>query len=143
MRYKRNLAAEKARHELEQPMKQKAIFDMLKAQLPDRDRAIIGWDNLLAYLAQLGVKRPGAVKDPTYRTVTRWREVHGFPLLRGAYRGPISRAPCITTQFAVTAWLLSRLENGERELFSVNNQKDSAYLRHRPVNPYRKRVVAA
>jgi len=91
-------------------VRQQQLHQLLRDQLGDWDRALAGQDVILRYLAQLGVttwsKRP-----PTWTTVRRWARWHGFPLLRGTKCGR-NYFCSVTTQHAVTAWLVSRPANG-------------------------------
>ena len=131
----RNYAADKARWQAEQPMKQRAIYDLLKSQLPEHDKAIVGWANLLDYLHDLGVRRPNAYADVNDRQIGVWQREHGFPLVRGTMRPrPQSHTPCISTQYAVIAWLLSQPLTGP--LFSVlsqDNVTQSVHLGFKPL----------
>jgi hypothetical protein len=60
--------------------------------------------------------------------VLRWTRRHGFPLLHGtlifAARARSCRTPSLTTSFATTAWVLSRLDTGQTDLFRVYSRQD-------------------
>ena len=91
-------------------LRQQQLHQLLRDQLRDWDRALAGRDVILRHLAQLGVttwsKRP-----PTWTTVRRWARWSGFPLLRGTKCGR-NYFSSVTTQHAITAWLMSRPANG-------------------------------
>jgi hypothetical protein len=123
----RNFARERARHETLAPGKQRAVYEFLRAHLPDRDRALIGRDRILAYLHSLGLRRPNG-GPISWNQVLRWTREHGFPLLHGtlvfAARAPRCRTPSLTTNFAITAWVLSRFDTGQTDLFRVYSRQD-------------------
>jgi hypothetical protein len=98
------------------PGKQRAVYEFLRAQLADRERALIGRDRILAYLDQLGLRPNG--NRISWTMVLRWGRNQGFPLLRGNTCSRF-RTPALTTIFAVTAWLLSRFSTAENTLFRV------------------------
>jgi hypothetical protein len=91
-------------------VRQQQLHQLLRDQLGDWDRVLVGQDVILRHLAQLGVttwnKRP-----PRWTTIRRWTRRHGFPLLRGTKCGR-NYFCSVTTQHAVTAWLVSRPANG-------------------------------
>lgn len=94
----------------QQPERQARIWAQLKATLPEYDRLLIGWDEILGFLAQAGVRRPNCTEPLSYRMVRRWI-ASGFPLVRGGYRlKHASSVPSITSQHALIAWLLSQPE---------------------------------
>jgi hypothetical protein len=63
----RNFARERVRHAQLAPEKQRALYTLLRAQLPDRELALIGRDRILAWLHGLGLRRPTAVQSPGTR----------------------------------------------------------------------------
>jgi hypothetical protein len=109
---RRNYARERAHHDRIAPARQQAFHDLLVAQLPDRDHALIGWRAILDYFSTTlqVTRRNGGVL--THRIVLRWVATQGCPLLRGN-RHPRYAQPPLTTTFALTAWLLSRRHLGE------------------------------
>ena len=112
---RRNYAAELAQLAATAPDRQRALYRMMREQLPEYELALTGWDRLLAFLHRLGIRRPNG-HTLTRRIVQRWVRSDGFPLVRGTWH-PRSRTPCLTTSFAVTAWILSRADT--RGLFRV------------------------
>jgi hypothetical protein len=106
----RNYARERTRHAALAPETQRALYALLRAQLPDRDHALVGWPSILAELDRLGIRRPNG-GPLTRRIVMRWARGDGFPLVRGTWL-PQRLTPSLTTTFAVTAWMLSRLDTG-------------------------------
>jgi hypothetical protein len=111
----RNYARERARHDALAPDKQRAIYDLLRAQLPERELALIGRARILAWLHSLGLRRPNG-GPVSWTMVLRWTRHHGFPLLHGT-RNVHHRTPAVSTSFAITAWVLSRLDSGQNHLF--------------------------
>src|SRR5262249_5322178 len=69
----------RARHNAIAPEKQRAIYDLLRSQLPDRELALIGRDRILAYLHSLGLRRPNG-GPVSWHQVLRWTRHRGFPL---------------------------------------------------------------
>ena len=101
----RNYAPERARHPALAPEKQRAIYDLLRAQLPERELALVGRDRILAWLHGLGLRRPNG-GPVSWTMVLRWTRHHGFPLLHGTANRRY-RTPALTTTYAATAWALS------------------------------------
>jgi hypothetical protein len=111
-------------------------FAQLTRWLGDRDTVLIGWSRILAYLYEIGVRRPNGrhVYQPQ---VLRWRAAFGFPLLRGTRNRHHSCPPCTTT-FAITAWLLSQVDSGQLQLFRLYSPHDlicQSGSRAAPQNP--------
>src|SRR5262252_239687 len=104
---KRNLARERAQHAATEHERSAALYTMLCQALPDREQAIIGHARILHHLASLHVTRRNG-RPLSWRIVTRWRRLHAFPLLSGAYR-PHHLAPPFSTTHAITAYLLVSL----------------------------------
>lgn len=90
--------------------RQQRVNQLLREQLGDWDRVLVGQDVILRHLAQLGVTTWNK-RSPTWTTVRRWARWHGFPLPRGTRCGR-NYFSSVTTQYAVTAWLMSRPANG-------------------------------
>jgi hypothetical protein len=124
----RNYARERARHDTIAPEKQRAIHELLRSQLPDRELALVGRDRILAYLHSLGVRRPNG-GPVSWHQILRWARHHGLPLLHGTLlfvsRIPRVRNPSLTTTFALTGWVLSRLDSGQNDLFRVYSRQDA------------------
>ena len=124
----RNYARERARHTALAPETQRAVYDLLRAQLPDRELALIGRARILAWLHSLGLRRPNG-GPVSWHQVLRWTRQRGFPLLHGTLLfvsgTPRVRTPSLTTTFALTAWVLSRLDSGQTDLFRVYSRQDS------------------
>jgi hypothetical protein len=123
----RNYARERARHNAIAPEKQRALHDLLRSQLPDRDLALLGRDRILTYLHSLGLRRPNGGRV-SWHQVLRWRRNHGFPLLHGTANTRF-RTPALTTGFAVTAWLLTRFDSGQPDLFRVYSAHEPQDIR--------------
>src|SRR5262249_17888464 len=119
---KRNLARERAAHDA--PGIQARIFSQLSETLPAFDRALIGQRRILDHLHSLGLRRLNGQPLP-WRHIVRWRLTQGFPLLSATWH-PRCRTPAVTTQHAVTAWVLSRRSSGEPLLFRVVCQHTAA-----------------
>jgi hypothetical protein len=113
----RNYARERARHNALAPEKQRGLYDLLRSQLPERERALVGRDRILGWLHDFGLRRPNG-GPISWRMVLRWTRHHGFPLLHGTSNRRY-RTPALTTTFACTAWALSRFDSCQRELFRV------------------------
>jgi len=114
---KRNLARERALHDA--PAIQARIFAMLSDALPDHDRTLIGRDRILEHVARLGLRRRNG-QPITWRQVRRWRTRYGFPIAHGMWTHR-TKTPAVTTQHAVTAWMLSAFSTDEKHWFSVHN----------------------
>ena len=112
---RRNLALERARHAASQPARMAALHAMLVTQLPDRDRALIGWPSILAYLHRLGLRRLNG-RPVSARMVTRWRHAAACPVLGGRWTLGRCYTPPLSSSFALTAWLLTQLSTDERPL---------------------------
>src|SRR5262249_13008559 len=99
----RNYARERARHDTIGPEQQRAIYDLLRSQLPARELALVRRDRILAYLHSLGLRRPNG-GPVSWHQILRWTRNHGFPLLHGTLlfvsRIPRVRTPSLTTTFA-------------------------------------------
>jgi hypothetical protein len=113
----RNYARERARHDALAPEKQRALHDLLRSQLPDRELALVGRDRILAYLHSLGLRRPSGGRV-SWHQLLRWTRAHGFPLLHGTTNRRF-RTPALTTSYAVVSWLLTRFDSGQPHLFRV------------------------
>ena len=116
----RNAARERSRHAAIAPERQRALYDLLVAQLPQHERALVGWDGILTYLHRtLQLTRPNG-RPLSRRQVLRWRRVQGFPLVTGNMNR-YARTPPLTTSHAVVAWVLTRKSTDERSLFRVRS----------------------
>jgi hypothetical protein len=113
----RNYARERARHNAVAPEKQRALYELLRSQLPDYEHALVGRARILAWLHAFGLRRPNG-GPVSWTMVLRWTRHHGFPLLHGTSNRRY-RTPALTTTFALTAWTLSRFDSCQRELFRV------------------------
>ena len=113
---KRNLARERAHHDA--PARFASLHALLTAQLPHHDRALIGRAAILNYLHdRLHLRRLN--RGPiTWRMVMRWRRLDGLPLLRG-FTSPRYATPALSTEFALTAWILSLFSSGDPERLRV------------------------
>src|SRR5262245_12967622 len=120
----RNLLRERAQHEATAADRQRELYDMLVAALPDRHRVLAGPWNILNYLHGLGVRRPNGGRL-TWSQVRRWRRLHGFPCMPGfrSFAGRRFSTPAITSDYAVTAWLLTRDPTNNR-LFAFYSPQD-------------------
>jgi hypothetical protein len=85
------------------------VYEMLVAALPERQRILLGQRNIVDYLHGLGVRRPNGQRV-TWNQLRRWRRLHGFPCVPGfrSFSGRRYATPAITSDYAVTAWLLTR-----------------------------------
>jgi hypothetical protein len=86
------------------------LYALLRQQLPDVDRVLVGPEAILLQLKHLGVTQ-WSKRPLTWTTVRGWARWHGFPLTPGTRRGR-NYMSALTTTHAVTAWLLSRPYNG-------------------------------
>ena len=86
------------------------LYALLRDELPQVDQLLIGHDAILLHLRQLGVTQ-WSRRPLTWTTVRGWARWHGFPLTPGTRRGR-NYMSALTTQPAITAWLLSRPSNG-------------------------------
>ncbi len=94
-------------------MEESAILQLLRAQLPERETLIVGWAAIEDYLWTLGVRSSG-MKRITMEMIRTLVKMRGFPLLKGSGFPVGGRKPPITTNHAITAWLLSQRSSGER-----------------------------
>ena len=115
---RRNYIRERTEHAAIAPEQQRALHDLLTAQLPAYDRALIGQVAILHYLHHLGLRRRNG-GPLTWRMLLRWRRDEGLPLLRGRYTPHRHKSPALSTTFALTAWTLSRFSSDEHHLFRV------------------------
>jgi hypothetical protein len=113
----RSYVREKYRHALVAPERQQAIQETMRRYLPEYERVLIGQWNILAFLQGLHLMPPNGGLI-TWRMVRRWTQARAFALLHGAWR-PRHRTPPMTTTYAVTAWVLSRQDTDQRDLFMV------------------------
>src|SRR5262249_6950501 len=79
---RRNYAAELAQLAAPASDRQRALYRMMREQLPEYELALTGWDRVLAFLHGLGIRRPNG-HILTRRIVQRWVRTDGFPLVRG------------------------------------------------------------
>src|SRR5262249_41982819 len=117
------LSAGTHQHAAQAPDRQRHLHDLLTAQLPHRDRALVGRDRILAYLHDFGLRQRNG-RALSWRMILRWRRDHGFPLVRGVWHPsapthPGSRFPALTTSYAVTAWILTAPPLTRREWCST------------------------
>jgi hypothetical protein len=68
--------------------------------LGDRDRLLVGYEEIAAFLAHLGIL-------VTPRSLESWRPALGAPIRPGTPGGHVPRQPPLTSEFALTAWLLT------------------------------------
>jgi hypothetical protein len=129
----RNYARERARHDAIAPEQQRAIYELLRNQLPAFDRAVVGQIAILNYLHQLGLRRRNG-SPLTWRMILRWRRDEGFPVLRGRYTPHRHRSPAVSTTFALTAWTLSRFSSDEHHLFRVSVPQGTSHGGNRPTS---------
>jgi hypothetical protein len=114
---------ERAQHAAQAADRQRHLHELLTAQLPHLDRALVGRARILAYLHDFGLRQRNG-RALSWRMILRWRRDHGFPLVRGVWHPsapthPASRSPALTTSFAVTAWILTRFSTDSHGLFRV------------------------
>ncbi|HKB36285.1 MAG TPA: hypothetical protein VKD72_07515 [Gemmataceae bacterium] len=116
----RNYARELARHDAIAPEKQRALYDLLVAQLPQHHYALVGWDAILTFLHRsLQLTRPNG-GPLSRRQILRWHRTQGFPLVTGNMNR-YARTPPLTTSHAVVAWVLTRKSTDECSLFRVRS----------------------
>jgi len=116
----RNAARERSRHAAIAPVRQRALYDLLVAQLPQHELALIGWDAILTFLhRRLQLTRPNG-RALSRRQVLRWHRAQGFPLVTGNMNR-YARTPPLTTSHAVVAWVLTHKSTDERSLFRVRS----------------------
>jgi hypothetical protein len=88
------------------------LYALLRQQLPDVERVVVGRDAIVWHLSQLRVTQ-WSKRPVTWTTVRGWARWHGFPLTPGTRRGR-NYMSAVTTTHAITAWLLSRPYNGHQ-----------------------------
>jgi hypothetical protein len=115
---RRNYIRERTAHAAIAPAHRRALHDLLTAELPAYDRALVGQLAILNYLHQLGLRRRNG-GPLTWRMLLRWRRDEGLPLLRGRYTPHRHKGPALSTTFALTAWTLTRFSSDEHHLFRV------------------------
>jgi hypothetical protein len=118
----RNYARERARHAALAPETQRALYELLRSQLPEREHALVGRARILDWLHAFGLRRPNG-GPISWTMVLRWARIQSFPLLHGT-RNAHHRTPALSTTFAITAWLLSRFDSGEHHLFRIYSPPD-------------------
>lgn len=92
-------------------MERDRLWEVLRAELGELDKAIVGREAIMEQLRVMGV-RTWSGSMPTWSTVRRWARDEDFPMLRGCMRGR-NFFSSVTSQHAVTAWVLSRVRNGQ------------------------------
>jgi hypothetical protein len=117
---RRNYARERAQHALLAPHQYQAIHHLLITQLPHLDHPLAGHHAILHFLVdRLWLRRPNG-HPISWRMVLRWTRLYGFPLLHGGWHPKRRRTtPSLSTTFAVTAWVLSRFNTAQSDLFRV------------------------
>jgi hypothetical protein len=122
----RNYARERARHDAVAPEKQRALYELLRSQLPEYERALVGRERILTWLHDFGIRRPNG-GPVSWHQILRWTRQQGFPLLHGtliyAARTPRCRTPSLSSTFAITSWILSRYDTGQTDLFRVYSRQ--------------------
>ena len=106
--------------------KRAQVWELLRSELPDLDVVLTGRDEILAHLWRMGV-RTWSGRVPRWSTVLRWARRDDFPLLRGTRAGR-NYFSSLTSQHAVTAWLLSRERNGRPMRVFRRRQEEPAPL---------------
>jgi hypothetical protein len=132
---RRNLADETARHAAEAPRRLEAIHRLLVEQLPAHDVALVTAPAILDFLHnELHIRRADG-SPVRWRQILRWRAQENFPLLRGGWNcWARCLAPCFSTRYAVTAWVLSRFDTARpRALFAVSIPTTLGPVGRRPV----------
>jgi hypothetical protein len=76
------------------------ILARLRAALPDKERALVGYEGVQGYLRELGITtREGFV--PSVRTLKRWRQRRRLPV----FTTPLGRP--WSSSFLILSWLAS------------------------------------
>lgn len=88
------------------------VVAMLRAVLPEREQALTGWPEILAYLHDVWGLRRYSGKPLTVTQVRRWRHDHAFPMVPGGTiirtrKGRTRQLP-LTSGFLITAWIITR-----------------------------------
>ena len=97
-----------------------SVLAMMRAVYPEGERTLTGWPEVLHFVHEtLGLRRLSG-KPVTINQLRRWRRACGFPAIPGGVyirgrRGSTRQLP-LTTEYSVTAWVLSRDPNAR--LFS-------------------------
>jgi hypothetical protein len=98
---------------LEQDDRRSEVFGWLREAFAEGEAALVGWRNIVGYLASLGLRnRIGGL--PTERTARVWKRELRAPILAGC-RGIPSRRPSsppFTTNFLILSWLASLFSTG-------------------------------
>ena len=93
---------------------------LLKEKFPALEFALCGQQAILRYFAALGVVRRN--NNPlTWQIVNRWRSKHGCPIARGN-RHPRFAGPAVSTNLALSAWVLSRFSTADLFHMDANAQ---------------------
>jgi len=112
---KRNLARERDAHGKTYAARLAAIHHQLVTQLPELDRALIGWPAILAQLHRCGLRRLDG-RPISVRMVRRWRLAACCPVLAGSHTIGRCYTPPLSTSYALTAWTLSQRTTDERAM---------------------------
>src|SRR5262245_58398526 len=123
----RNAAPARSRHPAIAPARQRALYDLLAAPLPQHEHVLVGWDAILTFLHRtLQLTRPNG-HPLSRRQVLRWRRAQGFPLVTGNMNR-YARTPPLSTSFAITSWVLTRKSPDECSLFRVRSLPEPTAL---------------
>ena len=88
--------------------RQQRLFSMLTQAF--EDTALAGSETILGYVHHLGIRTVGG-HYPSWRTIIRWAKTRDFPLCHGIH-GRRAHYAALSSVLAVTAWMLSRPNNG-------------------------------
>jgi hypothetical protein len=121
----RRHARERLIHAQRAPALCAAIHQNLVRFFPEQDLALIGWNAILGHLHfTLRLRRLGG-RPLSVRMVQRWRRDANCPILRGTYIIGHALSPPMTTAFALSSWVLSRIESATYvHYFSIARRDD-------------------
>jgi hypothetical protein len=135
----RNYARERAAHDAASIFAR--IHHDLTTQLPDRDHALIGHTAILDFVINTLQLRRMSGLPPKWHTLLTWRRTHGCPILRGHHMAGLCATAPVSTQYALTAWMLSQFTTAAP--FTTTPPERDAPVQREPSPPARSDAHAA
>jgi hypothetical protein len=117
---RRNAREERYRHAISFPDRSAAFHHLLVSNLPEFDRAVVGWPAIIDHLTSLGALRRDG-RRLRIRQVQRWRHSLGLPIVAGCIVIGRHWSPPLSTTYALTAWVLAQRSTSEPTGYRVRS----------------------